>query len=287
MFQRLFGRFVLLGLCLAGSLRPDFGLGHVAFGQAENGRPEPRDSDGRAGTPGVDWPRFLGPTGNSKSPETGILTEWGECGPPVVWHCELGTGYGIGSVAAGAFYQLDRVDDRARLRCLDRRTGKLLWQFAYPTDYEDLVGYDNGPRSSPVIDDGRVYIFGAGGMLHCLRADDGRLVWKVDTAKRFGVVQNYFGVGSTPVVEGDLLIVMVGGSPPECQDVGRFNLDRAVGNGTGAWVTWAKAEKQDVTLTAVPDNARAYDIFARPVHVAIKAGKATVEVGETPTVVQW
>ena len=222
-----------MGLCLAGSIGLHAGLGHAAFGQAEPGRPELRDSDGRARTRGVDWPRFLGPDGDGKSPETGILTEWGECGPPVVWHCELGTGYGIGSVAAGAFYQFDRVDDRARLRCLDRRTGKLLWQFAYPTDYEDLVGYDNGPRSSPVIDDGRVYIFGAGGMLHCLRAEDGRLVWKVDTAKRFGVVQNYFGVGSTPVVEGDLLIVMVGGSPPESQDVGRFNLDRAVGNGTG------------------------------------------------------
>ena len=71
-----------------------------------------------------------------------------------------------------------------------------------------------------MIDDGLVYLFGAEGMLHCVRADDGEPVWKVDTAKRFGVVQNFFGVGSTPVVEGDLLIVMVGGSPPESQDAG-------------------------------------------------------------------
>jgi len=70
-------------------------------------------------------------------------------------------------------------------------------------------------------------------MLHCVRADDGGLVWKVDTAKRFGVVQNFFGVGSTPVVEGDLLLVMVGGSPPESQDAGRFDLDRVKGNGSG------------------------------------------------------
>ena len=84
-----------------------------------------------------------------------------------------------------------------------------------------------------MVDDGRVYILGAEGMLHCVRARDGKLVWKVDTAKKFGVVQNFFGVGSTPVVEGDLLIVMVGGSPPESQDAGRYDLDRAVGNGTG------------------------------------------------------
>ena len=182
---------------------------------------------------GVDWPRFLGPTGDSKSPETGILTDWGQCGPPLVWHRPLGTSYGIGSVSRGRLFQFDRLEDRARLRCLDSRTGELLWKFEYPTEYVDLVGYNNGPRSSPVVDDGLVYLFGAEGMLHCLRAEDGTPVWKVDTAQRFGVVQNFFGVGSTPVVEGNLLIVMVGGSPPDSQDLGRFNLDRAVGNGTG------------------------------------------------------
>jgi outer membrane protein assembly factor BamB len=181
---------------------------------------------------GVDWPRFLGPTGDGKSPETGILTDWGECGPPVVWHRELGASYGIGSVWQGRFFQFDRYEDQACLRCLDRRTGEPLWKFEYPTDYEDLVGYNNGPRCSPVIDDGLVYLFGAEGMLYCVRAEDGSPVWNVDTAERFGVVQNFFGVGSTPVVEGHLLIVMVGGSPPDCQDLGRFSLDRAVGNGT-------------------------------------------------------
>jgi outer membrane protein assembly factor BamB len=181
---------------------------------------------------GVDWPRFLGPTGDSKSPEKGILTRWEKSGPPVVWRRELGTSYGIGSVAAGRYFQFDRHGNDARLTCLDSRTGKFLWKFEYRTEYEDLVGYNNGPRCSPVIDEGLVYLFGAEGMLHCVRAEDGKVVWKVDTARRFGVVPNYFGVGSTPVVEGDLLIVMVGGSPAESQSAGRFDLDRAVSNGT-------------------------------------------------------
>ncbi len=188
---------------------------------------------GLAATGGVDWPRFLGPTGNSKSPERGIVTDWGECGPPVVWHRKLGTGYAIGSVAAGRFFQFDRYGDQARLTCLDSRTGKFLWKFEYPTDYVDLLGYNNGPRCSPVIDDGLVYIFGAEGMLHCVDTRNGRLVWKVDTAEKFGVVQNFFGVGSTPVVDGDRLIAIVGGSPPESHRAGRFDLGRVVGNGTG------------------------------------------------------
>ena len=187
----------------------------------------------RSDASGTDWPRFLGPTGDSKSPETGILTHWPPDGPPVVWHRQLGTSYGIGSVAGGRFFQFDRHGDQARLTCLDARTGKLLWKIEYPTDYEDRVGYNNGPRCSPVIDDGRVYLFGAEGMLHCVGADDGKPLWKVDTAKRFGVVQNFFGVGSTPVVDGDLLMVMVGGSPPESQGAGRFDMDRVRGNGSG------------------------------------------------------
>jgi len=187
----------------------------------------------RPAATGVDWPGFLGPGGDSKSPETGILTEWGPCGPPLVWHRPLGTGYGIGSVAKGRFYQFDRHEDQARLTCLDARTGEEIWKFEYPTEYEDLLGYNNGPRCSPVVDGDRVYLFGAEGMLHCVQADNGKLVWKVDTAKTFHVVQNFFGVGSTPVVEGELLIVMVGGSPAESQDAGRWDLDRVVGDGTG------------------------------------------------------
>ena len=46
---------------------------------------------------------------------------------------------------------------------------------------EDLYGYDNGPRCYPVVDDDRVYIFGAEGKLHCLNVVDGKVQWKVDT----------------------------------------------------------------------------------------------------------
>jgi outer membrane protein assembly factor BamB len=191
------------------------------------------DSDGVANSGGVDWPQFLGPSRDSKSTEAGILTDWGETGPPLVWHRELGTSYGIGSVSRGRFYQFDRFDDQATLYCLDAETGHFLWKFEYLTDYEDLLGYNNGPRCSPVLDEDRVYIFGAEGMLYCVGTADGTPIWKVDTAKQFGVVQNFFGVGSTPVVEGDLLIVMVGGSPPESQERGRYDLDLAAGNGTG------------------------------------------------------
>jgi outer membrane protein assembly factor BamB len=180
---------------------------------------------------GVDWP--VCPSGNSKSEETGILTKWPASGLKVVWHKKLGTSYGAPTISRGRLFQFDRFGDRARLYCLNAETGAPLWQREYATDYEDMYGYNNGPRCSPVVDGDRVYAFGVDGMLLCCRVSDGELLWKVDTAKDFGVVQNFFGVGSTPVVEGELLIVMVGGSPPESQSVGRGALDRVLPNGSG------------------------------------------------------
>lgn len=182
---------------------------------------------------GSDWPQFLGPTRDSKSSEKGIIKMWPKEGPRIVWQRELGISYGIGSVSKGRYYQFDRIGDDATLFCLNAETGKEVWKFAYPTDYVDLYGYNGGPRCSPIIDGNRVYIFGAEGMLHCLRASTGDLLWKVDTRKRFGVVKNFFGVGSTPVIEGDLLIAIIGGSPKESQDVPPGRLDLVEGKGSG------------------------------------------------------
>jgi outer membrane protein assembly factor BamB len=175
-----------------------------------------------------DWPKFLGPNATSVSDEKGIITPWPKSGLRLVWHRKLGTGYGAPSIRNGKLYVFDRaiekvmVEDKigyretknARLTCLDARTGKHHWDFTYPTAYRDFYGYNNGPRCCPVLDGESVYIYGAEGMLHCLEAESGKPIWKVDTQKEYGVVQNFFGVGAAPVIDGELVIVMVGGSPP-------------------------------------------------------------------------
>src|SRR5258708_4939976 len=182
---------------------------------------------------GSDWWIFLGPNQDSRSPETGIFTKWGDTGLKLVWQVKLGTSYGPPTIADGRLMQLDRFGDKSRLYCLNAETGKELWRFEFPTDYEDLYQYNNGPRCSPVIDGDRVYAYGVDGVIVCCRTEDGKLLWQKNLSREFGVVQNFFGVGSTPVIEGDLLIAMVGGSPPESQRVAPGQLDRVVPNGTG------------------------------------------------------
>jgi len=162
--------------------------------------------------------------------ETSIWLSWPENGPPVRWRMAIGEGYSRPAVAGGRLFLFDRYADRARLTCLNAATGRELWRSEYSTDYQDYYGFSNGPRSSPVVDGGRVYTFGAEGRLRCHRVAEGRLLWDVDTAADFAVVQNFFGVASTPVVEGQLLIVPIGGSAPGSPDV---RSGRVRGSGSG------------------------------------------------------
>ena len=177
-----------------------------------------------------DWPGFLGPHGDGTSDETGLLLRWPAGGPPVRWVVGVGEGYSMASIAAGRLFLFDRHENLARLRCLDALSGHELWRSEYTTTHVEPYGFSNGPRASPVIDEDRVYVFGVEGRLRCHRVADGKLLWEIDTAKTYGVVQNFFGVASTPVVEGKLLIAQIGGSPAGSQDI---NSGAVRGNGTG------------------------------------------------------
>ena len=182
---------------------------------------------------GADWPAFLGLHGDGKSSETGILKDWSNGKLKLIWKRETGAGYAMGSVAGGRFYHFGLIDSKATLICVNAQTGKDIWKFTYDSQYDDLYDFDNGPRASPVVNEGRVYIYGAEGHLHCLDAFSGKKIWDVDLSKRFGVIQNFFGVASTPIVFEDLLLVMVGGSPDSSKEAPPGALDQVQPNGCG------------------------------------------------------
>lgn len=193
----------------------------------------PKDAlptDLRTRKTGDDWPAFLGPRGDGTSTEKGLITPWPAAGPRVVWDKEIGTGYATVSISRGRLFLFDRLRNRQRLRAWNAETAESLWAFEYPSNYRDAFGYNGGPRCCPVIDGNRAYIFGPEGLLHCVRVSDGKLVWRVDTQADFNVMPNYFGVGSTPVVEGELLLAQVGGSPKGSDAVAFTHLK---GNGSG------------------------------------------------------
>lgn len=184
-----------------------------------------------------EWPRFLGVGFDGVALSDGTAIDW-EASPRFMWSTELGDGYGIGSVSGGNFYQCDAERGRLgsgvreRLRCLDLATGQEKWANSVPLSYRDMFGYEDGPRSSPTIAGDRVLTLGVAGELVCRRIEDGGVLWSVDTNEKYGVVQNFFGVGSSPLVVDDLVIVMVGGSPQEDQSIAPGDLDRVSPNGS-------------------------------------------------------
>jgi outer membrane protein assembly factor BamB len=168
---------------------------------------------------GEDWAEFLGPRGTGISGETGLLEKWPEEGPPVLWKKMIGEGYSAPSVRGNRLVIFHRPQMRQFpgpeevVDCLEADTGKPLWHYAYPTQYVDPYGYNGGPRCTPLLTADRCYTFGAEGMLTCLDLADGTKIWQRNTADEFRVGPTFFGVGATPILEGDLLIVMVGGHP--------------------------------------------------------------------------
>lgn len=172
-----------------------------------------------------DWPQFLGPHANGVSDETGLLDKWPTNGPPLVWEKKIGTGYGAPSIRGDLLVFHHRLGDEEIVECAEAATGKSIWRFAYPSHFIDPYGYNNGPRSSPLLTGDRCYVFGAEGKLLCLDLKTGKLVWQRDTAADWTVPPAFFGVGTSPIMENGLLIVMVGGQP----NSGVVALDPATG----------------------------------------------------------
>lgn len=162
---------------------------------------------------GVDWPCFLGPLGDNVSPERGLLPVWPEGGPPQVWQREVGTGYSAPSVRGHRLVIHHRVKEKEIVECLYAETGQPLWSYGYGSRFQDPYGYNNGPRCSPLLTDAHCYTLGAEGKLLCLDLMSGQPVWERNLRDDFVIPEGFFGVGATPILEGDKLIVLVGGQP--------------------------------------------------------------------------
>ena len=162
---------------------------------------------------GANWPRFLGPDGTGKSEETHLTDNWPSTGPERLWKQDIGTGYSAPSIIGDQLVLHHRIKNQEIVEAFSATIGTRDWKYAYPSRFIDPFGYNNGPRCSPLLTKTRCYTFGAEGKLVCLDRTSGQLVWSRDTAADFNIPQAFFGVGSTPILTADRLIVMIGGQP--------------------------------------------------------------------------
>ncbi len=158
-----------------------------------------------------DWPQILGPGRNGIYTGAPIVTSFSRTGPPRLWKRDVGAGFAGPAVVAGRLVLFHRVNNRETVEAMEAATGKTVWTFDYPTSYRDDFGFDEGPRAVPVVSGGRVFTHGADGWLHGLEFSSGKKLWAVDTRRVFDAPKGYFGVATSPLVDGDRVMVNVGG----------------------------------------------------------------------------
>jgi len=166
-----------------------------------------------------DWPQILGPDRNGIARKESIASTWPKAGPSILWQRKVGSGFAGIAVADSKAVLFHRQGDQEIIEAMNAANGKVLWSVSYPTTYSGTFNADDGPRCVPLIHQGRVIVFGAAGGLRCIDLKTGRKIWSRNTSDDYGAKrafrgeppEGYFGVGSTPIIEGDKVLVNVGG----------------------------------------------------------------------------
>lgn len=154
-----------------------------------------------------DWPQWRGPSRDGVSTETGLLQEWAKGGPPKLWTVKgCGGGYGTVAVAGGFIYGAGKTDGKDYVWCRKEKDGELVWSTPIGDSKKSPAGYDEGPRGTPTVADGRVFTVTLGGTLICVEAKGGKEVWRKDYVKDFGGGVPGWGYSDSVLVDGETVI---------------------------------------------------------------------------------
>lgn len=168
---------------------------------------------GQSAVQAEDWPQWRGPARDGQSTGVGLLDEWPEEGPPLAWRFDgLGSGFSSVSVSGGRVFTLGDVEDAQWAIALSESDGRELWRTRIGPPWVDGYG---GPRSTPTVDDDRVYVLGTDADLVCLDTATGTLLWRRNLDDDFdGFMAAGQGMhwrrAESPLVDGDRVIVSPG-----------------------------------------------------------------------------
>jgi len=160
-------------------------------------------------TRAADWPGFLGPNRDGHSPDNGLLKQWPESGPPLLWKVDnLGPGWSSMAVAGGCVYTTGNSDDMQMLICLDL-DGNEKWRIEQgPKCSHRKYG---GARSTPTIDEDRIYLTGGGGLVTCHSTADGRILWQRHMKSEMGGKVGGWQYAESVLILDGLAIITPGG----------------------------------------------------------------------------
>jgi outer membrane protein assembly factor BamB len=163
---------------------------------------------------GADWPQWRGPDRSGVSKESGLLKQWPEGGPKLLWQVnDLGDGYATPIVVGDRIYMLSNTGmENEFVQAISAGDGKVIW-----TARIGNVGNPNQnpsypkARSTPTIDGAFLYALGSDGDLACLEVKTGKVRWSKNVRQEFGGQPGEWAYAESPLVDGDVVVVKPGG----------------------------------------------------------------------------
>jgi outer membrane protein assembly factor BamB len=216
----------------------------------------------------ADWPRFLGPQANSISSETGINKDWSAKPPKEHWRVPMtDEGFSGPAIRGKTVYLHDHVGEEDVIRALEADTGKELWRFTYPEAGDENDGFT---RATPTVDGDYLYTVSRSGLVHCLAAADGGVVWRADVMKDHGGKPPRWGAANSALIDGDRLIAIAAGD-----DSHVVALDKK--NGKEIWAGGGTdIAGYGTPAVAVLDGKKQYLVFTGKSFIGVAADDGTL-----------